>query len=315
MKKIHLFTEDSEVQFSHIRKLFSSELLKHNIFVNQYGNESSDGYIVVFGGTSQNIHTRIPKEDRLIILGECTSIRSYDKSYLSQFGTVIGAHKTVHQNHRQAPGHGWFFENSFAELESIEKIDKTNELSLISSNKAFTRGHRLRLDFCRQLAVDFGCQSHFFGRGINEFTSKWTPLKNYKYTIAIENSREDHWITEKLTDPFLAYTYPFYYGAQNAGDYYPVKSFTAIDINDYAASKSAIENVLNSEKHYVAHQQYLAEARHIYLFQHVFTNHINRFVNRDVTKSNKSTTDIIRPDPGDKIISQILQVAQRMFNI
>jgi hypothetical protein len=315
MKTIYLFTEDPAIEFRHIKKLFSQDQLKHKILVNQYDNEISDGCIVAFGGTSKNIHTRISKENRMIILGECTSIRSYDKSYLNQFGTVIGAHKTVHQKHRQPPGHGWFFENDFAELESFKPIHKNHELSLISSNKIFTRGHRQRLDFCQQLAEDFGCQNHFFGRGINEFSSKWTPLKNYKYTIAIENSREDHWITEKLTDPYLAYTFPFYYGAQNAIDYYPENSFTAIDINDYAASKAAIETVLNNDKHYLEHQKYLAEARHIYLYQHVFTNHIDRFVTRNETKSTKLKPDIIRPDPGDKIISQMLKVAQRVFNI
>ena len=312
MKNIYLFTGDPDIQYIHLKKLFPNNALPYNIIVNDYDRTTKEGHIVVFGETSKNINTYIPKENRMIILGECSSIRTYKKCYLNQFGKVIGAHSAVHPKDKQAPGHGWFYENSLSELEVMAPFPKPLDLSIISSNKTFTPGHKRRLDFCRQLARDLNCEEHFYGRGIKNFESKWSALKNYKYTIAIENSCENHWITEKLTDSFLSHTFPFYYGAPNVSDYYPEHCFIQINLNDYTSTRKLIEATLNNENHYFEHQKYLIEARLLYLQKYIFTKHIDRFHTDNILQQSLSSIDIIHKDPGEHIVDKLIRRAQNI---
>lgn len=46
-------------------------------------------------------------------------------------------------------------------------------------------------------------------------------LKKYKYAIAIENAIEDNYVTEKLYDPLITHTLPYYVGAPNVLQFVP----------------------------------------------------------------------------------------------
>lgn len=278
MKNVYLFTEDTSLKFDDIKKLFPNDNAKYRLFVNNFDYASEHGFVVVFGANSRDIETYIPNSNRLLILGECDSIRGYTTSYLNQFGKVIGAHSMVKGDCRICPGHGWFFDDCLDDLYTLKPLKKKFELSIVTSNKVATRGHRERLEFCRQLAFDLRCEQHLFGRGIKTFSDKWSVLRDYKYTVAIENSQQEHWITEKLTDPFLSYTFPFYYGAPNIFEYYPKKSLQNIDISNYNLSKRIIENILNQSSHYSEHISDLIVARTIFLDSFIFSRHLENFV-------------------------------------
>ena len=99
---VNLYTEDTEINYTDLIKYFDDNV-SYQVVVNNYSNLSTEGVLVVFGSTTKEIETRIPKENRLLILGECSSIRSYDPHYLNQFGKVIGANKVVKPNHQTAP--------------------------------------------------------------------------------------------------------------------------------------------------------------------------------------------------------------------
>ena len=78
---------------------------------------------------------------------------------------------------------------------------------------------------------------HIFGRNwnINDPRYKGAPplkkdgLLNYKYNIAIENSCEQHYLSEKLFDGFLYHCVPIYYGCSTAQEAYPFNSFISFD--------------------------------------------------------------------------------------
>jgi hypothetical protein len=175
---------------------------------------------------------------------------------------------------------------------------KKHKLSIVSSNKVRTKGHRDRLEFCKRLANDLNCEDHFFGRGIKDFKDKWVTLKEYEYTIAIENSQEEHWITEKLTDPFIAYTFPFYFGAPNVGNYYPKNSFQKIDINDYEKSKKVICNIINCNTFYSEHLTSLTLARKTFFDRFVFPRHIENFKKNTKCRADLVDPVLIKKDPG-----------------
>ena len=69
-----------------------------------------------------------------------------------------------------------------------------------------------------------------FGRGFRSFDDKWDVLRPYRYHIVIENTSQPYYWTEKISDCYLAETFPFYYGCTNLADYFPEESFLRIDV-------------------------------------------------------------------------------------
>jgi hypothetical protein len=57
-------------------------------------------------------------------------------------------------------------------------------------------------------------------------------LDSYRYSVAIENSCINSYITEKFYDCIITGCVPLYFGAPNIADYFPEKSFIALPIND-----------------------------------------------------------------------------------
>jgi len=58
---------------------------------------------------------------------------------------------------------------------------------------------------------------------------KFTGLLPYEYSIAVENSEEKNYLTEKFVDCVLCNTIPIYHGAPNAAEIYDSRYFKQID--------------------------------------------------------------------------------------
>ena len=209
------------------------------------------------------------KENIFFLPGEgYNTSPKYPKNFLDQFGKIITVQREIIGNNviyyqNALP---WFVEKSYDELLNLSVPAKTKLISIVSSAKAFTEGHRKRLDFAQKLKQHFGDSVDLFGRCLNPFDKKWDVLAPYKYHIAIENDSCDDWVTEKFFDPILAYSYPFYYGCPNIGKYISTDSFTRIDINDFAESIKIIEKVINDESVY---NTFIKEAK---IFRNVLLN-------------------------------------------
>lgn len=67
-------------------------------------------------------------------------------------------------------------------------------------------------------------------------------LKDYKFTIAIENSSISGYSTEKIYHPFLAQSLPIYWGDPNISSYYNTNSF--VNIMNYSSFEEAVEEVI-----------------------------------------------------------------------
>lgn len=192
----------------------------------------------------------------------------YPNDFLEQFGKVITVQREIkgknviyHQN-----ANPWFVEKNYDELINLSVPTKSKLISIVSSDKAFTEGHRKRIDFAHKLKQHFGDSVDLFGRGLNPFDKKWDVLAPYKYHIAIENDSCDDWVTEKFFDPILAYSYPFYYGCPNIDKYISTDSFTRIDINDFEESIKIIEQVIKDDSVY---NTFIKESQ---LFRNVLLN-------------------------------------------
>ena len=100
---------------------------------------------------------------------------------------------------------------------------KTKDISCISSNKAFLPGHIKRLEFVHYIE-SMEPNINLFGIGFNEIEGKIEGLKDYRYSIAIENDTTTNGITEKLFDCFLSGVIPIYYGASNLKEHFNMDS-------------------------------------------------------------------------------------------
>ena len=96
---------------------------------------------------------------------------------------------------------------------------KTKLLSIIASDKRQTEGHRLR-----HASIDVLRANNFeldvYGRGYNPIDYKLDSLKDYAFSLIIENSRSDYYFTEKLMDSFVTGTVPIYWGCPSIGDFF-----------------------------------------------------------------------------------------------
>ena len=116
---------------------------------------------------------------------------------------------SLHKKFKFAPLYGsWITEPQLYE--------KTKLVSMICSNKQMCDGHSHRLQWAQKLhdKVDF------YGRGFNEIQTKEDGLKDYMFSVAIENASYETYFTEKIQDCFATGTIPIYYGSPDIGKFF-----------------------------------------------------------------------------------------------
>jgi hypothetical protein len=116
---------------------------------------------------------------------------------------------SLHKKFKFAPLYGsWIIEPQLYE--------KTKLVSMICSNKQMCDGHSHRLQWAQKLhdKVDF------YGRGFNEIQIKEDGLKDYMFSVAIENASYETYFTEKIQDCFATGTIPIYYGSPDIDKFF-----------------------------------------------------------------------------------------------
>jgi hypothetical protein len=94
---------------------------------------------------------------------------------------------------------------------------KTKLVSMIASTKGWLPGHQNRLNWVDKLKdkVDL------FGTGRpHQLNDKEDGLKDYMFSVSIENDDSDMYFTEKLTDNFVMGTVPVYLGSRKVIEKY-----------------------------------------------------------------------------------------------
>lgn len=112
---------------------------------------------------------------------------------------------------------------------------KTKNISIIASWKKETEGHKLR----HEVVERFGDRIDVYGNGYKFVENKLEALKDYRYTIVIENECRGNWFTEKLNDAIATGTIPIYWGAYNINEYYNKDGI--FKVNDIKGIELAIE--------------------------------------------------------------------------
>ena len=141
--------------------------------------------------------------------------------------------------------------------------DKTKNISIIASPKKYLLGHRLRHEVVEKFSfIDT------YGRGYKVLDNKLEGLKDYRFSVAIENTNEDYYFTEKLIDCFMTGTVPIYWGCPSIGEFFNEKgmikfdniedvAFLDFDEKKYESMLSYIKENFEKAKEFIMSEDYI----------------------------------------------------------
>lgn len=233
---------------------------KYRFYVNEEVDDPD--FVIIRGKSSKKPMTfNIAPENVILATSEPYSVLAYPRDYCNQFGLVCSCQENLkHRNVKFTPAIIFWFAGvrfdakgrptpvkDYDCLKAAPTPEKTKLISVVSSTKAFTKGHVDRIRFVERLKERYGDKIDVFGRGYNGFEDKCDVITPYKYHIVIENSRAKYYWTEKLSDSFICESYPIYYGCTNINEYFPEGSYSTIDINDFEGSVKVIDELLAND--------------------------------------------------------------------
>jgi Glycosyltransferase family 10 (fucosyltransferase) C-term len=111
------------------------------------------------------------------------------------------------------------------------------------------------VQWCRETGQDID----IMGRGYKPFSEKSAGLAPYRYSIVIENAREENYFTEKLVDALLCNTVPIYWGCPNIADFFDTSGMILCET--MADLQRAVEQM--SEADYTSRLPGLEAARNV----------------------------------------------------
>lgn len=141
----------------------------------------------------------------------------------------------------------------------VKLYDKTKNISMILSKKKQFEGHRLR----HQVYSSFKKGIDYYGTVVKYIPTKDIGLRDYRFSIVVENCRVRNYFTEKILDCFNCGTIPIYWGCPNIGDFFDMKgifTFNGIgdlknrlvhfNANNYKACYNSVKNNFERAKKY-----------------------------------------------------------------
>ncbi len=150
----------------------------------------------------------------------------------------------------------WHLDLRYADL-LTRRIEKTKDLSCVTSGKMSDPGHRLRIGFLKYLEAS-GTSLDIFGsdniRGFRNYRGVLPPHnKNegvlpYRYTIAVESNAEINYFTEKIIDGILGECLCFYWGCPNLEEYIEPAAFIRLPLDDFEQSREIIERAIRDDE-------------------------------------------------------------------
>ncbi len=209
-------------------------------------------YIISLGGLPNNqLYSKINTNNLIIFQREPNIIQLLNINLRLSFSYEKLYHVWTHPEHMQMSYDDFYYCKH-------NELEKNLLLSTVTSMRLHTENCKKRVkfikDFCNKypnIMDVYGSQwdnslglnykgelpFHNLGGANNRFNenknkSKYDGLKNYKYSLCIENSCYDNYFTEKITDCLLSWTIPIYFGCKNIDTYFPKNSYYILDIND-----------------------------------------------------------------------------------
>jgi len=288
--KVSIPGEDNNVSFDNFIDPKNKILEKVKFYINSDVPEAD--FWFVFEDLYKKKEECLINKNNIVYLNTETSypnsyfLNKHLQEYLDQFKFKYGCYETFSDNYTNTiPFLPWMINynsdstifsksgKSVEELRNINEFKKSKKISIICSNKQITDNHIMRYEFSKKLKDYFGSELDWYGNGENSIKHKWEGIKDYKYHIVIENGQKNNLISEKLFDSYLGLSFPIYFGAPNASNYFPKDSFETIDLNNFKESVDIIENIINNNT-YENNFEILQKSRALVLGEYNFLNRL-----------------------------------------
>jgi len=128
---------------------------------------------------------------------------------------------------------------------------KSKLVSMVCSGKTYSKGHKFR----NRIYDKFESKFDGYGRYKNPIENKADALKDYMFSICVQNTKCDDYFTEIIMDCFMTGTVPIYWGTDNICKYF--NSLGIIPFN----SVTELDNILDNlpGKHLGCHNDAIKE--------------------------------------------------------
>ena len=166
---------------------------------------------------------------------------------------------------------------------------KTKRMSIISSNYGHKYNYIKRHELFKGL-LETDLDIDFYGRrwDLSDERYKGAPynkseaIVDYEYSIAIENSSYDNYLTEKFFDLVVCNTVPIYYGCPNVKDIYPENSFIEIDFS--GPIEKTIEQITDIYHNDVYQERlpHVLEAKKMYYTKYNIFNFMENMIKQEL---------------------------------
>jgi hypothetical protein len=203
-------------------------------------NLNEADYVVCLGGLNKKLNFSLNKI--IILQREPDILRKFKMENKLSFPYTKLHHAWTHPQ---------FTNLNYGEIKNIAYKKSDKNLSTITTMKLHTELSKKRVSFiqkfCKKypnvmdvygakwnnsLGSNYKGELGFHSQSKTKTKNKYHGLKNYKYSLCIENSSYNNYFTEKITDCLLSWTIPIYFGCTNISNYFPKNSYIWLDIND-----------------------------------------------------------------------------------
>lgn len=143
----------------------------------------------------------------------------------------------------------------------IALYPKTKLVSMVASAKSATHGHKFRCQVADLLSPTLD----LYGKGrAKPLEWKVDGLRDYAFSVAIENGRVPDYFSEKLIDCFLTGTIPIYWGVYSIGNWFnldgilrfetateAMKIVNSLTMDDYLRMLGAVTDNFNRAQRFI----------------------------------------------------------------
>ena len=226
-------------------------------------------YVIVPSEDALDQARSFSKKRRVHVCMENPSIWSPSLDFLSNIGIILtpfpeaiaglSKESKIIQSYPCVP---WFYDIEFSITSGLSHVPlksrsdlgkllsfpaprKTKLLSVILSSKQGSDGYAWRIQLANALKKEFGDLLDIYGFGHNPLANKRDAIDPYLATIVLENCSHPYYITEKLADALLGWSYPIYCGSESISSLLPGYN----KILDFGSSISACCSKVKSYIH------------------------------------------------------------------
>jgi hypothetical protein len=191
----------------------------------------------------------------------------YDKSWIKDFDYMLSYDREFI---KLAPDKILFYPFGCCWIPEADRgiHPKSKLVSMICSGKAYSEGHRFR----NRIYDKFAGRFDGFGKYKNPIDNKADALKDYMFSICVQNTKCDDYFTEIIMDCFMTGTVPIYWGTDNIGKYFDTnaiiqfnteaeigKILDGLSVEKYEKAMNAIRGNIMFAKQFFSPEDYIFE--------------------------------------------------------